>query len=356
MSQDLRNYGGLEKWHIQIANMLASRGHEVSVIGINLGGMKRVDGSYIRRIIKFPYTENPALESLPDLESDILYTSIGNKSVLDYIVRAKCATIFGAHHSEYVLYHSSRGIAWGKDILSFNGFKTKVWIRRLLKLLPKFSAVHVTNPILSDWKRYNRNVFVIPNVPMNPESNAPKGNVFTVLFFGRHERIKGTETVSKLAKNLPSDTVLLIAGSGSESERLKAMSSDRVRFLGFLDEGSLADTIASSHLVVFPSHSENNSLILAEALRNGTPVVARRANFNSLLEGKPLCQFASSDEEFIKRIEELRDLFYRDPESYREKSKALKSAIPSASEYVEKFEGMINSVYQTFAREEGISS
>ena len=341
VSQDLRNYGGLEKWHIQIANLLASRGHDVSVLGIDLGEVKRVDVAYFRDSIRFQYLENVSLKSLDKIESDVVYTAIGNRSVLDHIINLKAATIFGAHHSEYVLYHSERGIAWSKNFFSAKSFKTKLWILRLIRILPKFDAIHLITPILSDWKKYNPNIFVLNNTSLSPISKATKRDTFTVLFLGRHEKIKGVETVIKVAQNLPNDTELLIAGYGSLSDELKRLVNERVKFLGFLDDEQLADTIASSHLVLFPSYSENNSAITNEALQNGTPVLARDSDFNLFLKNKPLCHFAGSDNEFIRKVGEQRDIYYRDPKAYNKKCEELKEGNTSLSDYVTQFEKML---------------
>lgn len=72
---------------------------------------------------------------------------------------------------------------------------------------------------------------------------------------------------------------LAIIGDGPERAALEARAAalgvrDRVRFLGALAPPALPDLYASSDAFVFPSASETQGLVLAEAMAAGLPVVA----------------------------------------------------------------------------------
>ena len=75
------------------------------------------------------------------------------------------------------------------------------------------------------------------------------------------------------------DVRLAIVGDGPARAALEARAnalgvSDRVRFTGALQPAALPDIYASSDAFVFPSATETQGLVLAEALACGLPVVA----------------------------------------------------------------------------------
>jgi glycosyltransferase involved in cell wall biosynthesis len=72
---------------------------------------------------------------------------------------------------------------------------------------------------------------------------------------------------------------LAIVGAGPERAALEGRAAalgvrERVRFTGQLDPAALPDLYASSDAFVFPSASETQGLVLAEAMAAGLPVVA----------------------------------------------------------------------------------
>lgn len=75
------------------------------------------------------------------------------------------------------------------------------------------------------------------------------------------------------------DSVLLIAGSGEEEQRLKAQAKglglgDTVRFLGLVPNHELAHLQAAADLFVLSSVLEATPTVALEALASGTPVVS----------------------------------------------------------------------------------
>jgi glycosyltransferase involved in cell wall biosynthesis len=98
------------------------------------------------------------------------------------------------------------------------------------------------------------------------------------LFVGRLERIKGLEDV------IPSfgrydDADLVIAGDGNHRPHLEALAAGnpRVRFLGRLTPGELDRYYRSAIALIVPSICfETFGIILIEAFRQRTPVIARR--------------------------------------------------------------------------------
>lgn len=99
-----------------------------------------------------------------------------------------------------------------------------------------------------------------------------------VLVVARLGREKGLELAIDAVARLPG-VWLAIVGAGPHRDVLEAHAAaagldGRVRFAGALPPAALPDVYASSDAFVFPSATETQGLVLAEALAAGLPVVA----------------------------------------------------------------------------------
>jgi glycosyltransferase involved in cell wall biosynthesis len=108
-------------------------------------------------------------------------------------------------------------------------------------------------------------VFAAPSRP-------PPGELCTFLYAGRLDPEKGLDVLLEAFRDVPGE--LLLAGSGTEGERLRALASERVRFLGALDRDALAPVYAAADAFVLPSRSEPWGMVLNEAAAAGLPLVA----------------------------------------------------------------------------------
>ncbi len=98
------------------------------------------------------------------------------------------------------------------------------------------------------------------------------------LFVGRLERIKGLDDVLPLFRAYE-DADLVVAGEGEYGEHLRqlAAGNPRVRFLGHVPLEKLGELYAGATALIVPSVCfETFGIILIEAFRRGTPVIARR--------------------------------------------------------------------------------
>jgi len=125
------------------------------------------------------------------------------------------------------------------------------------------------------------------------------GDARVVVFAGRLERLKGAETVIRAMAILARDgahaqlPVLLVIGddshngasesrlSGGERARLEMLAASlgiagQVRFIGPVDQPTLAGYFSLAAVCVVPSYSESFGLVALEAAATGTPVVAAR--------------------------------------------------------------------------------
>jgi glycosyltransferase involved in cell wall biosynthesis len=98
------------------------------------------------------------------------------------------------------------------------------------------------------------------------------------LFVGRLEKIKGLDDVIPAFRDYP-DAELLIAGDGEYGDTLRALGRGipNVRFLGRIAPEELRALYAHAIALIVPSVCfETFGIILIEAFRQGTPVIARR--------------------------------------------------------------------------------
>lgn len=110
-----------------------------------------------------------------------------------------------------------------------------------------------------------------------PESEpAPEERPY-FLFVGRLARIKGLQDVIPLfGDDSPAD--LLIAGTGEHEGELKALAGNRstVKFLGHCSSAVLGRLYRNAVALIVPSRCyEVAPLVILEAFREGTPIVAR---------------------------------------------------------------------------------
>jgi len=126
---------------------------------------------------------------------------------------------------------------------------------------------------------FGRTMRVFPSfLPAEPKpAPRPKPEVPYFLFVGRLEAIKGLDEVIPLFDpNMPAE--LWIAGRGADEERLRKLAAgySKVKFLGFRPLSELRGLYANAVACVTPSRCyEVFPLVVLEAFREGTPIVAR---------------------------------------------------------------------------------
>jgi len=121
-------------------------------------------------------------------------------------------------------------------------------------------------------KLYGRAASVIyPPVDV-PETFVPvrkEGFFFTA---SRLVPYKNTRAIVEAFRHMPDDR-LLVAGRGPEMERLKAIATPNVTFLGFVEDSHLAQLMSAARAFVFAAE-EDFGIVVVEAQGRGTPVIA----------------------------------------------------------------------------------
>jgi glycosyltransferase involved in cell wall biosynthesis len=106
-----------------------------------------------------------------------------------------------------------------------------------------------------------------------------------LLFVSRLAREKNVELLIEALTRSSVPAKLVIAGDGPQRAALEELAgrlgvAERVAFLGQMDRERLADLYASADAFVFPSVTETQGLVLAEALAAGALVLAADAPQN----------------------------------------------------------------------------
>jgi glycosyltransferase involved in cell wall biosynthesis len=166
------------------------------------------------------------------------------------------------------------------------------WESVCRRLAPDALVLHATSAqeaVDSQAKFPRASAAVIPNgveLPPCLEHRKNSGHL-RLLFLGRLDPKKGIENLlaacRTLAGRLDPPWKLVIAGSGSAAytagleETVRNLGlRDQVRFVGEVRGQAKADLFAESDLAVFPSHTENFAMVVAEALSYGVPVIASK--------------------------------------------------------------------------------
>jgi glycosyltransferase involved in cell wall biosynthesis len=136
------------------------------------------------------------------------------------------------------------------------------------------------------------------------------------LFVGRLERIKGLQDVIPVFADY-ADADLLIAGDGQYLEELQAQAAgmQRVRFLGQVAPDDLVRYFRHAVALIVPSLCfETFGVILLEAFRQSTPVIARRLGpFPEIVETSGGGELFANTDELVASMRRLqRDGALRD--------------------------------------------
>lgn len=181
---------------------------------------------------------------------------------------------------------------------------------------------------------------------------AEQGPPFRALSVGHLDRIKGfdvaLEALAKLVTRL--DVNWVIVGDGEERAPLRAQVhrlgvADRVEFVGSVSRPDVHRLMASSHVIVIPSRTETFSIVAAEALMTGRPVVTTRCGGPEWFVGEDEGRVVAVDDPagLAAGIEEVVTRLERFPsERLAAKARSLFSEAVVAAQLDEVYEQAVN--------------
>ena len=276
--------GGVETHVQQISERLVARGHTVTVLtaDASLDGenRERRNGVRIQR-----------------------YRSLGKKESIHFCpqiglaVRNADVDVVHAHNYHSLpVFFTALAVADQRFILTthYHGESADQTRDRLLSLYHPFGqwAVRKANHVVavSNWEReqleldFNIEPSVIPNgvdvdrfAKAEPEIRAQP----YLLCVGRLEKYKGVQHLIQALPKLPTFE-LVVAGKGPYRDNLERIAtevgvSNRVTFLGYVDNGRLPELYAGAAVYITLSLFEAYGMTVGEALAAGTPCVVREA-------------------------------------------------------------------------------
>jgi len=183
--------------------------------------------------------------------------------------------------------------------------------------LKHFDAIHVINKaILTLYQGLHNNIFYAPLwiYADKCELSYEKSERFTVLFLGRQSWIKGFDIYVQVAEALR-DRGIEFLSTGSSVRSVKG--------LGYILGEELMKYVSKAHVVVIPSRGDTFGLAIVESMACETPVITTPILAHKGLELQSLI-YASSVEEFAKKILEIKDLWESDREGYYRLSKRVR--------------------------------
>ena len=134
---------------------------------------------------------------------------------------------------------------------------------------------------------YSKNGFDVIHVPNAVDlNNFPKKAIKRfenqIIYAGRLSKEKGIDILLEVAKRLPSEYHLIIAGIGPEEEKVRnlADSKTNVHYLGYQSKQNTISLIRGSDLLIQPSLMEGMSSTLLEAMGCGTCIIATNVGGN----------------------------------------------------------------------------
>src|SRR5205085_1359964 len=155
------------------------------------------------------------------------------------------------------------------------------------------SVSALTRDRFLSWSHFTGETFVLPNAIRADYYGVRSKNVDLVArykIFGKRvlltlgrivaaERYKGFDEVLEVLPQLDRNVVYMIAGHGSDVDRLARKAAelgvaDRTIFTGFIEEREKADLYNLADVYVMPSRGEGFGFVFLEAMACGVPAIA----------------------------------------------------------------------------------
>jgi alpha-1,6-mannosyltransferase len=117
------------------------------------------------------------------------------------------------------------------------------------------------------------------------------------------------DSLSSFARETDMHIFLNVVGNGIQADRLKMRKTPEnlhITWHGYLDKPAIASLLRNSHMFLHASETETFSIVAAEALSTGTPVLAsERGALPGLIHGQNGMLTENDPESWLKKIHEM---------------------------------------------------
>jgi len=240
-------------------------------------------------LVRLPFKEYPVEEILPHAAAwRLIDLSESNGDPIDLVIGTKFPTYFVRHHNKVVwLIHQCRPAyeLCGTKFSNFNHTDKDVGVReRIIDLdrqmlgecHKRFTNAANTATRLRHFNGLDAEPLYHP--PQLADRLRPGEYGDYVLSVGRLEPIKRIDLALRAMQYVDPPTRLVVVGNGSKRKALETLAvtlqvSDRVTFLGQVNDTQLIDLYAGALAVLYAPYDEDYGYITLEAFLSRKPVI-----------------------------------------------------------------------------------
>ena len=240
-------------------------------------------------LVRLPFKEYPKEEILAHAAAwRLIDLSESNGDPIDLVISTKFPTYFVRHPNKVVwLIHQCRAAyeLCGTKFSDFDHTDEDVGVReRIIELdtqmlgecQKRFTNAANTAARLQHFNGLDAEPLYHPPPLANQLRSGDYGDY--VLSVGRLEPIKRIDLALRAMQHVNAPTRLLIAGNGSQREDLEKLAatlgiSDRLTFLGAVDDSRLVELYAGALAVLYAPYDEDYGYITLEAFLAQKPVI-----------------------------------------------------------------------------------
>lgn len=276
MVSKLNYNGGAEKWVKEVSEYLIQKGHEVKIFVPQDPDIPPYDGLPRENEIKltpyFLFKRLGILNFYPPFylpkvreDFDVIYTTSMNPFLFFLLYRGK---IISGVHDAFI----------SDSKISIDSFRIIILLIYKLRVFNNVSF-HTFSPFFtSKFSKTRKTIYEIPNFSDITNTASAVNDSFRILFIGRVEKRKGSDTLFRVAnmlKNHP-EIEIDIAGLIPDKFVFQVKKFDQyknIRFLGYVSEERKRELLKSASLFLFLSTRDTFPFTILEALSYGVPVL-----------------------------------------------------------------------------------